>query len=274
MAYVADEMESGLWVAWKPLMDYSMQLVPSLLAPLVAVWIALTVTRRIADLQLKKDLYDRRLMVFEATGEFMKPILWSPSDFTLGGDEHRKFWEVMQSAEMLFGRGGEVNKYLEEINRTATSLCASKQKMASNPGDSAAIEENGEQFQHLSDLWQKRADSFRRDLDLSTKTKGSDVKYSLLNVVIGMLAGLLIAGAFAKFWRSPAHAQVHRISVNYPSRWDAGEFRNCGLRQPHYSGDWPELDCDGSRQPWRSHKRSSRLCDGRAFPWRIQSSHG
>ena len=90
---------------------------------------------------------------------------------------------------------------------------------------------------------------FRRDLDLATKTKGSDVKYSLLNVVIGMLAGLLIAGAFAKFWRSPAHAQVHRISVNYPSRWDAGEFRNCGLRQPHYSGDWPELDCDGSRQP-------------------------
>ena len=200
MAYVADEMESGLWVAWKPLMDYSMQLVPSLLAPLVAVWIALTVTRRIADLQLKKDLYDRRLMVFEATGEFMKPILWSPSDFTLGGDEHRKFWEVMQSAEMLFGRGGEVNKYLEEINRTATSLCASKQKMASNPGDSAAIEENGEQFQHLSDLWQKRADSFFR-------------------------RALLILGL--RSFRSPARPSTHRREI-YPNADGEREVQELG----------------------------------------------
>jgi hypothetical protein len=41
-------------------------------------------------------------------------------------------------------------------------------------------------------------------------------------------------------------SQVHRVSVNYPSRWDAGEFRNCRLGHPHYLGDrWPEFDCDG-----------------------------
>ena len=61
---------------------------------------------------------------------------------------------------------------------------------------------------------------------------------------LGVAVGLLVAGAF--FFRTST-SQVHRVSVNYPSRWDAGEFRNCRLGRPHYSGDrWPEFDCDGS----------------------------
>jgi hypothetical protein len=50
---------------------------------------------------------------------------------------------------------------------------------------------------------------------------------------------------FAKI--SIANAQVHRVSVSYPSHWEPGEFRNCRLGHPHYAGDpWPEFDCDGS----------------------------
>lgn len=45
---------------------------------------------------------------------------------------------------------------------------------------------------------------------------------------------------------TPETSEVHRVSVSYPSRWSAGEFRNCRLGRPHYLGDrWPELGCDG-----------------------------
>ena len=62
---------------------------------------------------------------------------------------------------------------------------------------------------------------------------------------LGVLVGLLAAAAFLLKTRTLA-SQVHRVSVSYPSRWDAGEFRNCRLGRPHYSGDrWPEFECDG-----------------------------
>lgn len=65
----------------------------------------------------------------------------------------------------------------------------------------------------------------------------------------GFVCGAIVAiVAFAVyFWKeAPRDSQVHRVSVSYPSRWDAGEYRNCRLKPPHYAGDrWPELECDG-----------------------------
>lgn len=70
--------------------------------------------------------------------------------------------------------------------------------------------------------------------------KTSGVLFALL----GLITGLLIASAY--FLRLGS-SQVHRVSVNYPSKWSTGEYRNCRLARPHYKGDlWPEFDCDGS----------------------------
>src|ERR1039457_1891473 len=73
------------------------------------------------------------------------------------------------------------------------------------------------------------------------------MKKSLAIFGLGIAVGLLIAGVvfFSKI--ATSGSRVHRVSVNYPSRWDAGEFRNCALGRPHYPGErWPEFDCDGS----------------------------
>jgi hypothetical protein len=72
------------------------------------------------------------------------------------------------------------------------------------------------------------------------------MKKFLASFCLGIAVGLLVAGAF--FYKiGSSTSQVHRVSVNYPSRWEEGEFRNCQLGRPHYSGDrLPEFSCDGS----------------------------
>jgi type II secretory pathway pseudopilin PulG len=168
-------------------LDYVMALGPVVAA--VAALIAVIVTRTIArnqntlqetlankqfdlqkaqqeqqERQLKKDLFDRRFAVFKDTGEFISPILSTPTSFTPQGDGYRRFGETLQLAEMLFDP--EVREYLEDINSTAVDLWASNQRRIKDPGDNHAIEENAEQFQHLLDLWKKRPEVFRRDMSL------------------------------------------------------------------------------------------------------------
>jgi hypothetical protein len=71
------------------------------------------------------------------------------------------------------------------------------------------------------------------------------MKKFLASFGLGIVVGLLVAAAFFPKIGTPA-SQVHRVSVSYPSRWDAGEFRNCRLGRPHSPGDrWPEFECDG-----------------------------
>lgn len=76
-------------------------------------------------------------------------------------------------------------------------------------------------------------------------SRGRMMKNYFIGFGLGVVVGLVVAGAFfSKIGGSPS--QVHRVSVSYPSRWNAGEFRNCRLGHPHYSGDrWPNFDCDG-----------------------------
>jgi hypothetical protein len=116
--------------------------------------------------QLKKDLYDRRFKVFTDVGEFMRSVLSSPSAFTPGSDEQRRYYESMQNAEMLFGP--DVFRHLQDVAYTTVGIWGACQRMNNNPGDNSAIEEKGERFQHLSDLWQKRSEVFRSDLSLSS----------------------------------------------------------------------------------------------------------
>lgn len=72
------------------------------------------------------------------------------------------------------------------------------------------------------------------------------MKRSLTGFGVGIVVGFLITAAFFVSKFGTSDSQLHRVSVSYPSRWDAGEFRNCRLGHPHYAGDrWPELDCDG-----------------------------
>jgi hypothetical protein len=136
-------------------------------AALIAVKVTRSIARKQLDLQerqLRNDLYDRRFAVFADTGNFLRPILSTPTGFTPQSDAYRQFGETAQNAEMLFGP--EVRKYIEDVSRTAVNLWASYQKMAKDPADNDAIEEQAKQFQHLSDLWQKRPDVFRRDMSL------------------------------------------------------------------------------------------------------------
>lgn len=120
--------------------------------------------QELLERQLRKDLYDRRFTVFTDTGQFMRPVLSSPNGFTPEADEYRRFGETVQNAEMLFGP--EVCKYLEDVDRTAVGRWASNQRRTTDRGDINAITEYAEQFQHLSDLWQKRTDVFRREISL------------------------------------------------------------------------------------------------------------
>ena len=138
-------------------------------AALVAVIVTRGVAKRQLDLQergLRKDLFDRRYAVFLDTGEFLRPLLSSPSIFSAESDEYRRFGETAQKAEMLFGKCSEVCKYLAEINKTAASLSYSYQKMSKDPGDNNAIEENALAFKRLADLWETRSEVFRRDMSL------------------------------------------------------------------------------------------------------------
>jgi hypothetical protein len=188
-------------------------LVPSL----VALWIATLVTWRVANMQLKKELFDRRYKIFEETVEFMRPILSSPSNFTSGDDGQRKFWGTMQSAKVLFGRRAKVYKFLEDIDKTATNLCASQQTMNSNRGDNDAITENGQQFQHLSELWEKQQeDAFLQDLDLS-QAGGSNVTTWLICAGLSVLlvVGVLIAAAVAppKKTATPSKTELLDLKV-------------------------------------------------------------
>jgi len=141
--------------------------VAALITVVVAGWIARNQRKlqmTLAERLLKKDLFDRRFKVFTDAAEFMRPILASPSAFDPLSDEGRRFAETVQSAEMVFGP--EVFEYLNDVNKTAIGLWASHQKMAKDRGDNDAITENADRFQHLSDLWQKRSEAFRRDLSL------------------------------------------------------------------------------------------------------------
>ncbi len=52
-------------------------------------------------------------------------------------------------------------------------------------------------------------DCFRQDLDPFIATRGSAVRSSVVSAAVGVLAGLLIAGAFAKLLPSREYAQVH-----------------------------------------------------------------
>jgi hypothetical protein len=113
--------------------------------------------------QLRMDLY-RRYKVYTDTGEFMRSVLSLPSAFVSGGDEHRRFGETMQNAEMLFRP--EVFKYLQDIANTTMAIWGAYQRMAKDAGDNAAIEENSIQFQRLSDLWVARPGVFSHDLFL------------------------------------------------------------------------------------------------------------
>jgi hypothetical protein len=114
--------------------------------------------------RLRMDLYDRRYEVFTEAGAFMRLVLSSPEDYDPVSDEARKFADVRQNAEMLFGT--DVFKYLQDVADTTMGIWGSKQRMRKNPGDISAIEENGERFQHLSDLSLKRSEAFRHDMFL------------------------------------------------------------------------------------------------------------
>jgi hypothetical protein len=114
--------------------------------------------------QLRMDVYDRRSKVYTDTGEFMRSVLSSPSAFVSGSDEHRRFGETMQNAEMLFTP--EVFKYLQDVANTTMAIWGSHQRVAEDAGDISAIEENSIQFQRLSDLWVARPGVFRHDLSL------------------------------------------------------------------------------------------------------------
>lgn len=63
--------------------------------------------------------------------------------------------------------------------------------------------------------------------------------------IIGVIAGCLSMWLIFHL-QLDRSAQTHRVFVDYPSRWDNGEIRNCRVRQPHYSSnEWPGLECDG-----------------------------
>lgn len=104
----------------------------------------------------------------------------------------------------------------------------------------------------------------------------------------GFASGLLVAIlAFAIYLAyTPNSSRVHRVSVSYPSRWDAGEYRNCRMKRPHYSGGlWPELECDGTGSNGNAVQGAHAFVmdvrfsgtykiyrDGRSDTWTCQSS--
>ncbi len=162
------------------LLDYVVPLAAALTAT-AAIWtviVARTIARnqnnlqttlagrqeQLQERQLRKDLYDRRFKVFTDTGDFIRPVLSSPTAFCPQSDEYRRFEETMQHATFLFGT--EVRAYLEDVRGTTVGVWASYQKMTKDRGDNRDIEENAEKFQHLSDLWQKRPEVFHREVSL------------------------------------------------------------------------------------------------------------
>ncbi len=68
------------------------------------------------------------------------------------------------------------------------------------------------------------------------------MKRLLAGFCTGLGVALLVVSAF--LWKNRGSQQIHRVMVDYPSRWDPGELRNCGLGRPR-GFRWPELHCDG-----------------------------
>jgi hypothetical protein len=128
-----------------------------------------TLMDRQHDLQereLKKDLFDRRFLIFTDSLEFTGFVLRNNGDIVLEGAEYRHFREAMQKAGMLFG--GDVGSYLNDLDKTVRDLYVSAKgrSRAVAGGDVAAIDQHGELLSHLIKLAPVAEDVFRPYLSL------------------------------------------------------------------------------------------------------------
>jgi ribosomal protein L34 len=106
-------------------------------AALVTVFVAILIARNqnklqetlakkqtdLQEAQLKKDLFDRRFIVFTDTLDFIGMVIRNDGDIVLEGPEYRHFLETTQKAGMLFG--ADVRSYLKGVTETTTNLYVS-----------------------------------------------------------------------------------------------------------------------------------------------------
>jgi hypothetical protein len=141
------------------------QLATPLLAIAIAIWVAVR-QNEIQERQLRKDLFDRRFVVYRDTREFMAYVMGTNGHFSLQGTEYRRFMDAVENAEMLFRT--DVHDYLLEIKKTADDLSvyANKEEAeAERTGDPELILKR-DRLNHLFfvELPQRRTQVFRRDL--------------------------------------------------------------------------------------------------------------
>jgi hypothetical protein len=102
-------------------------IIVSIIAIGISLWVAIE-QLKIQKRQLKKDLFDRRFVVYTDTRDFLNYVGQMDGRIILQGPEYHHFLESVEKAEMLFP--ATVHQYLKEIVMQAGELYAYRFKEA------------------------------------------------------------------------------------------------------------------------------------------------